>query len=52
MPWGTKTGPHQTRGDGDVFEGRLNSSYEGLKRQCEAQVDVPPERRFLGFDAY
>ncbi len=51
----------------DVFEQRLTSSYQTLKSatvrsegSADAwllainpnQVDVPPERRFLGFDAY
>jgi predicted dehydrogenase len=35
----------------DVFEHKLNSSYESLKGHTD-RVDVPPERRFLGFDAY
>jgi predicted dehydrogenase len=37
---------------GDIFEDRLNTSYEGLKEQFPDRVQVPPERRFLGFDAY
>jgi predicted dehydrogenase len=37
---------------GDIFEDRLNASYEGLKEQFPDRVQVPPERRFLGFDAY
>jgi len=36
----------------DIFEDRLSSSYNGLKRRFRNQVDVPPERRFIGFDAY
>ncbi len=36
----------------DVIDAKLNSSYDKLKSQFNAQVDVPPERRFLGFDAY
>ena len=31
---------------------KLNSSYDKLKSEFAAQVDVPPDRRFLGFDAY
>ena len=31
---------------------KLNSSYENLKRQAGERIDVPPDRRFLGFDAY
>ncbi len=37
---------------GDVFQNRLNSSYENLKKEHPNQVDVPRDRRFVGFDAY
>jgi predicted dehydrogenase len=37
---------------GDIFEDRLNASHEGLKEQFPDRVQVAPERRFLGFDAY
>jgi predicted dehydrogenase len=39
---------------GDAFEDRLESSYGNLKEDAEfgARVDVPKERRFVGFDAY
>ncbi len=36
----------------DLFSDRLDSSYKQLKDQFGARVDVPPVRRFLGFDAY
>ena len=38
----------------DVFKDRLNRSYNTLTRnkQVATKIDVPPERRFLGFDAY
>jgi predicted dehydrogenase len=36
----------------DVVPKRLNDSYDKLKSQFAAQVDVPPDRRFLGFEAY
>jgi predicted dehydrogenase len=36
----------------DVFEKRLNDSYEGVSKEKKDLVDVPQERRFLGFDAY
>jgi len=63
----TKSGPIQLVAMADVFAQRLNLSYETLKKATDkvagsadswvmgvnaAQVDVPPERRFLGFDAY
>src|SRR5262249_1463047 len=39
---------------GDAFEDRLKESLERLKQNGEVagKVDVPPERRFVGFDAY
>ncbi len=38
---------------GDVFADRLNSSLETLKSSpVTARVDVPADRRFVGFDAY
>jgi len=39
-------------GKADVFESKLTSSYRNLKRAAGEKVDVPDERKFLGFDAY
>ncbi len=36
----------------DVFEDRLSNSYKNLKAGHPDQVDVPDERKFIGFDAY
>src|SRR5207247_5273696 len=36
----------------DVFESRLNSSFDGLKQKGGELVDVPADRKFIGFDAY
>ncbi len=36
----------------DVFSDRLNSSYDNLKQRFGDQVDVPDDRKFIGFDAY
>ena len=36
----------------DLFPDRLDGSYKQLKDQFGPRLDVPPERRFLGFDAY
>lgn len=36
----------------DVFENRLNSSYENLKSKNAEKVDVPNDRKFVGFDGY
>jgi predicted dehydrogenase len=47
-----KKGPMKLVAMGDVFESRLKSSYENLKNMHADQVDVPEDRRFVGFDAY
>lgn len=36
----------------DLFPDRLQRSLETLRTRFGARVDVPPERQFLGFDAY
>ena len=36
----------------DVFDHRVKGSFERLQTQFSDQVDVPPDRRFAGFDAY
>jgi predicted dehydrogenase len=36
----------------DVFDFRLKTSYDALKRHSASQVDVPEDRKFIGFDAY
>lgn len=36
----------------DVFDNRLKGSYEAIKRNSADQVDVPEDRKFIGFDAY
>ena len=63
----TRSGPIKLVAMADVFQDRMSRSYEALKSAATrvegsadawvmgfepAQVDVPPERRFLGFDAY
>jgi predicted dehydrogenase len=47
-----KGGPMKLVAMADVFESRLNESYDTITRQCGDRVDVPAERKFLGFDAY
>ena len=47
-----KAGPIKLVAMADVFENRLNSSYNGFKNQHGARVDVPQDRKFIGFDAY
>ena len=36
----------------DLFPDRIKRSYRALKQRFGDQIDVPPERRFVGFDAY
>jgi predicted dehydrogenase len=47
-------GPIKLVAMADVFQERLSSSLANLNREksLAAQLDVPPERRFVGFDAY
>ncbi|NUQ64293.1 MAG: Gfo/Idh/MocA family oxidoreductase, partial [Pirellulales bacterium] len=48
----TTSGPIKLVAVADVFEGRLKGSYENLKKQFADQVDVPEDRKFVGFDGY
>jgi len=45
-------GPVKLVAMADVFEDRLSSSLRNLSGRFGKQVDVPPERQFLGMDAY
>lgn len=45
-------GPTKLWAMADVFDFRLNSSYQQLKERFGSQVEVPPDRRFVGFDGY
>ncbi|MCR4413293.1 MAG: gfo/Idh/MocA family oxidoreductase [Thermoguttaceae bacterium] len=36
----------------DVFKDRLAGSHKNLSKEFPNQVDVPPDRQFVGFDAY
>ena len=48
----TKSGPIKLVAMADVYADKLNSSFENLKRKVGERMDVPPDRRFLGFGAY
>jgi len=48
----SKLGPMKLVAMADVFEDRLNSSFDTLRRECGDNVDVPQDRKFIGFDAY
>ena len=45
-------GPTRLVAMADVFENRLAGSYSALNRQFEKQMDVPDDRKFIGFDAF
>ncbi len=45
-------GPVQLVAMADVFKDRLDDSFTNLQKNIADKMDVPPERRFLGFDAY
>ncbi len=47
-----KSGPIKLVAMADAYADRLQSSYDGLSQAGGKQVDVPQERRFVGFDAY
>jgi len=36
----------------DLFEDRLASGHHALSEKYQSQMDVPPDRRFVGFDAW
>ncbi len=45
-------GPVKLFAMADLFANRLEGSYKNLTKDYAAKIDVPPERRFLGFDSY
>ncbi len=45
-------GPMKLYAMADLFEHRLNGCHKALKQRFKTGIDVPPERRFLGFDGY
>ena len=48
----TTSGPIKLVAMADAFEDRLSSSYSNLEGTIGKQMDVPAERKFVGFDAY
>src|SRR5579871_2288544 len=48
----TKSGPIKLVAMADAYEDRLKSSYGNLSQAVGSQMEVPQERRFIGFDAY
>src|SRR6266540_6093041 len=49
---GTQGGPDTLAAMADVFEHRLTGSYDTLKKQFNDLIDVPQDKKFIGFDAY
>src|ERR1700704_1878717 len=47
-----KRGPVKLVAMADLFPERLTSDLNKLQQHFPSQVDVPPDRQFLGFDAY
>jgi hypothetical protein len=49
-----KEGPIKLTAMADVFQGRLDFSYDTLKKQqsLASRVDVPEDHKFIGFDGY
>lgn len=47
-----KTHPTKLVAMADVFEDRLKGSYEGLAGEHSNRMEVPDDRKFIGFDAY
>ena len=45
-------GPVKLVAMADIFENRVAISHKRLTEQIGPHVDVPPERQFVGFDAY
>lgn len=47
-----KKGPMKLVAMADAYEQRLVSSFGNLQRSSPELIDVPPDRQFIGFDAY
>ncbi len=48
----TKSGPIKLIAMADAFPDRLKSSYDNITKSVGKSMDVPEERKFIGFDAY
>jgi predicted dehydrogenase len=46
------TGPTKLVAMADIFDDRIKRSYSSLSKKYGDKIDVPPDRRFTGFDAY
>ena len=48
----SQTGPTKLIAMADVFEDRIARSHKALGERFGERIDVPPDRCFIGFDAY
>lgn len=48
----SRNGPVQLVVMADLFANRLESAHKALSAKYSSRMDVPPDRRFVGFDAY
>src|SRR5215472_9688862 len=46
------SGPTRLWAMADVFDYRLQSSLDGIRKAHEKQIDVPLDRQFIGLDAF
>jgi len=46
------SGPTRFWAMADVFDYRLQSSLDGIRKGHEKQIDVPPDRQFIGLDGF
>ena len=49
---GVKNGPVKLVAMADVFPAKLADSHGRLRQRFASQLDVPEDRKFIGFDAY
>ncbi len=45
-------GPIKLVAMADVFKEKLDSSFDAIQKEKPDQVDVPEDRKYIGFDAY
>ena len=48
----SQSGPPKLVAMADVFQNKLDGAFNSLKSKFNDQVDVPNNRKFIGFDAY
>ena len=46
------SGPVKLYAMADLLESKISRSHDALKKKFNDKIDVPEDRRFLGFDAY